>query len=98
MTRHTYDHTLQVGREEIEVSITYEFEAGYQGDQIDPPEPASATIVKAELTVDKTKIIAPDWLFSILSRDENLHSELVHDASNDDSESDYLRDQRREAA
>lgn len=98
MSRHNFDHTLQIGKEEIDVSITYEFEAGYKGDQTDPPEPASATIIKAELTVDKAKIIAPDWLFNILSRDEDLHSELVYDASNDDGAADDYRDRQREAA
>jgi len=98
MSRHNFDYSLPIGREEIDVAITYEFEAGYQGDRVDPPEPASATIVKAELRVDGAKIIAPEFIFAILQRDEDLHSELVHDASNDDSRADDLRDQLREAA
>lgn len=102
MPVHRHDYTLDVGRSAITCAITYEFQRGYAGDHIDPPEPASAEILKVKVGHSGKWDDAPAWLLAILEADDDLHSDLVHEAETGAAEAraDFAHDEmmNREAA
>lgn len=99
MSLHRYDHTIDIGRAEITCAISYEYQAGYAGDWIDPPEPAAAEILKVKVGHSGSWHDAPAWLLTILEADEDLHSDLVYDAENGSAadRADFAHDERMNA-
>lgn len=89
---HFYETTFQVGRKEVLVFCEYTLTGGCPAHYGDlnypghPAEPAELEFVKVELNVtdndQKTAkaenyFAAPDWLWTILSEDDDVYSEIV---------------------
>ena len=107
MSRFSYTHHITVGRAEVACEISYSVASGFAGDRIDPPYPASCEINKIEVVIEEERHgkktvrreLAPQWLFDLLDADEDIHSDMLFEAGEDDAAAaDDIRERRWEDA
>ena len=77
MSRHTYDTDIEIAGLSLTVEITFDFEPGYKGDEVDPAAEPSAEIAKVRTACLGLSEEFPDWLVNHLNASLDLHDELV---------------------
>lgn len=99
MSRHTYDTDIEIAGLSLTVEITFDFEPGYKGDEVDPAAEPSAEIVTVHAVPLKGTPEFPSWLVDHLNASLDLHDELVGYAiEQSQPDPDALYDAARDAA
>ncbi len=75
-TKHTLETTWPYGCDDVEVEISFTFEAGYPGDRTDPPAPDSAEI-ESVFIVSGERRAAPPAMVQAINASDRIYQEMV---------------------